>query len=504
MLEQFSGWQRVKPVAMLYFIDKLIRAVIANVIVLVPMFLGVRSFFNQNTLWGYAILSALFCLLIAYVVSAYLTFQFKIEGQQIDIRRGLFSKLRLNIPFDKIQDVKIEQPFYYRMSDSCVVIFDTAGSAKQEATIVAMTVANAETLREVVQQTASTMSTLTATETSTSVPASASPLLERNISDLVIHGITNNRVFLVLAALSPFIDDALRQLDDTLSFFNVEQLFSVSEQGLLLFSVIVASTIILFIAFVLLLSIGGSIISFHGYRLFSEAGRLKRQSGLLTRYQTSAKVSRIQHIEYKQNWLDRVFGRVNLTFKQIKGAAQHQNGSVKSLIVPSVTPSQASSLAQHGFAHPSPYDVFFSAISPRYIMRYMMILVLPSLVMAVLLIIRHCQETADVLSFLWLLIPLLLAILITLRWYRWGYHITREFVYIRNGLLGTKLSVYPLYKSQNTCFQQSVLQKKQGLASAKLNYASHLANIPFVPEETAATLVNAALTQSMQTDKAWM
>lgn len=502
-LDRFKQWQRVKPIGLLYFADKFVRGLFGNFFVLIPMFIGLRSGFERNPQLGSALLLGFIVLFIGFIIASYYAFQFRISDGRIEIRKGILKRLRLNVPYDKVQDIKLEQPFYYRSSKTTVVLLDTAGSSKQEATLVALPADDAELLKQIIQSSSEGIATQGLNDERVS-DKEDSLLITRNLSDLVIHGITNNRVWIILGALSPFIDDAISQLDSWLHFLNLSDYYSIEQQGLLLFSTVIFSTLVLFIALVTGFSILGAIFTFYGYELHQSKDRLRRQSGLLTRYQVNVKISRIQHIVYKQDWLDSLFGRINLAFKQMNAQKQGSDLHQRTLIVPSISHAQGFDLGLKAFQHKNPFDVKFNPISKRFILRNTYTLTLPITVFIIGMLTFAIYDGAPLTMLWWLVLPVILELLIILRWYRWGYFFDTEYLYIQKGLFGVDKSVFPLYKTQQSAFVQSVLLKRLEIANIELSFASALAKVPFMPEHEATTLIDKSLFAAESSTQSWM
>ena len=501
--DKFKQWQRVKPIGVLYFADKFLRGVFSNFIVLIPMFIAIRSGFEQNPTLGGALLIAFVTLFIGFVLASYYAFQFRISDGRIEIRKGILQRLRLNVPFDKVQEIKLVQPVYYRTSHMTVVLLDTAGSNKQEATLVALPLEDAEALKHIVQcsRQASPRNT---TERMADTANNASLLISRSLSDIVIHGITNNRVWIILSALTPFADDAIARIDDWLSFLNLTEFYSIEQQGLLVFSTVLFSTIIIVTTLVMGFSVLGAIFRFYGYELHRSKDGLQQQSGLVTRYQVNVKMTRIQHIIYKQDWLDSLFGRINLAFKQMSAQNSGAETQLRTLIVPSVTQQQGFQLGGIAFPHNDPFALNFTPISKRFIFRNCMLIVIPVTAFVVGMLMLAISDGASLMLLWWLLAPLLLVCLIILRWYRWGYYYDDNYLYIQKGLFGVDKSVYPLFKVQQSAFKQSAMLRRLGIANVELSYASALASVPFIAESDAVKLINQPLLNAESSCQSWM
>ncbi|MBA6365365.1 PH domain-containing protein, partial [Colwellia sp. BRX8-8] len=219
-----KDWQRISPIAIIYFLAKFVMGFLSNIVVFLPaLYLGYDNFIAHPHLWLPIGLSILAIIMISTFLSFYF-FQYRLYQDHIEIRSGVISKKYVNLPFAKIQNVKLEQPLYYRLFGFTCLQLDTAGSAMQEAKVVALKVDFAEQLKvEILAQHKIASSTVADAETETVNDLASKDqnnetiLNTRSITDLIIHGLTNNRIWIFLGGLAPFFDDFGRYI---VEFFN--------------------------------------------------------------------------------------------------------------------------------------------------------------------------------------------------------------------------------------------------------------------------------------------
>ncbi|WP_100658372.1 PH domain-containing protein [Alteromonas flava] len=493
-------WQRVHPVALLYFTEQALRIGVSNLVFLIPLAIALRSTFAENPTRVLLLLGMIVTVGIGIIIANYLAFRFRVHEQHVEIHKGLLKRVKLNLPFDKIQDVRLSQPIYYRLHDMRVVTLDTAGSGKDEGVIVAMAKEQADKLSDWITA-YSGNSTDAASDPKENTLDTNRQLLERHISDLIIHGMSNNRVWIFLGLLSPFIDDAVKYMDSSMTTIDLRSLYAINEHGLLLVSLTVALTGMLLLVIVTLLSVAGAIINFYGFRLSLRAQRLQQQSGLFTRRQVSLNLLRIQHIEYRQTWLDGLFGRVNLTYKQLARPVAMPGDEKQSLLVPSITPAQAEDLGQLAFNHTPPKNISFQPISRRFMLKHSLVFT----GLSALLALGINLEVNFKLPFVaLLLVPIILQGLVILRWYRWGFAFDDKQLYVRSGLFGHTIVVAPWHKMQYTQLNVSWLQQRHQLATAQLGFASAPITIPMLKQSDAILLLEKALKAAANPNQRWM
>ncbi len=508
-----NQWQRLSPIAIVYFGVSLILNIVGQFVYIAPALLLGYNAIKDNPWIGFPIAIGLLALLMTSAILSFYFFQFRLSKNSIEIRSGVLSKKHVNLPFSRIQNVKIEQPIYYRVMDFACLTLDTAGSSKQEAKVVALELDFAEKLKQEImgQHVAATrQSNDLADNKSSEAPVSNEEQVinTRSIKDLVIHGITSNRVWIFLGVLAPFYEKLSKYIGDFLQGLGIEpdKLFDPSIHSMWqlgLYSLSVAMMVMLILAF---FSIFGAIMTFYGFTLSKVEDRYIRRSGLFTKHEVSMRLSRLQKIAHKRDWLDMLLGRVNLRFEQSSAQKSGmENGGVSNLsdkiIVPSVTTSEALNLTLDVYPENALADINFTTISKRFFIRYIGVLCMPMyLVVLTLLIILETYA---------LVLPITGAfvfacVLIFMRWKRWGYAIDEQYLYVRKGIFGVDHFVFPIFKVQQTVLKQSKFMKRRQLCSVSFILASGAVDVPFIKEVQGKELINRSLYEVESSGKSWM
>ena len=327
-----EGWRRLSPIAIAYFTLRSIKNMAQGAIYAVPAIAVTANITDNiqssNTLLGIA---AIFIIFFSSGVVSFFMYRFRVNNQHVEIHSGVFSRSYTNLPFWRIQNVKIELPFYYRPFGFALVILDTAGSAGEEAKIVAVPLAYAHALRKQVlaehqemelhenearreryasshanDDNAVANSTVNSDQTkrySETNEDGETILNRRSITDIVIHGITNNRVWILLGAAAPFYDNAFGYLSEWLAEKGLQLNQLVGEQTIAWwqFGLYALVMVMMAMAVIALISIGGALFTFYGYTLSRHNDRYIRRSGLLNKQEVSMRASRIQVISAKQD-----------------------------------------------------------------------------------------------------------------------------------------------------------------------------------------------------------
>lgn len=500
-------WRSLSPIAIIYFASSSLRAIFGNIVYLLPaIYVGYSKLVEHPEIW-LPVITGLLALLLLFAVTSFRVYRYRLTATNIEIRSGIFKKKHLNLPFERIQNIKIEQPVYYRLTGFACLLLDTAGSSSQEAKIVALPLSFAEQLKQQIlgQALVSTESD-NSNEDDSDAPRSPETVLNRrSLTDLIIHGITSNRIWLFLGGLAPFFDNIADKTGEWLKLIGIDfkDLFSLETHSLWQVGLYAFSLAMLIILLLVSFSVIGSIISFYGYTLSKIDDRYIRRSGLLTKHEVSMRLSRLQMIVRKQDWLDMLLKRINLKFEQSNDNGKNASGSAHNnkIVVPSITEDQSEHLIRDAYPDNELSNIKFSPISKRFIFRYIAYYLFP--LWLVINILTFQQETT-LLPLSLLLTFFALCSMIVLRWKRWGFAIDENFVYIRKGLIGVDYYCFPTYKVQQTQFKQSVLMKRRHLASVKLVLASGSLLIPLIDQQTAYSMIDECLYKVESSRRSWM
>lgn len=527
-VETGDEWQRLSLISILYFT---IRNFTNSAQVLIYTIPALAISFNiwDNLLSPEVLIGAGILFLSTSVsgVISFLMYKFRVHNQHVEIHHGVFQRRYTNLPLWRIQNVKIERPFYYRPFGYALVVLDTAGSGKEEAKIVAVPEDYAEALKKQVlyekalhdegdldclpneylsdEQSSSFPTPRTRTKAIDSSHSNEEVLNRRSVKDIIIHGITNNRVWIILGAAAPFYDDVFGLVSEWLADKGLQLNQLVGEQTVAWwqFGLYAFVILMMLMALVALLSIGGALFTFYGYTLSRSGDRYIRRSGLLNKLEVSMRATRIQMITAKQDWLDKILKRVNLYFEQNSTAGQQVQElmSPNKLIVPSVTEDEAFALSQEVMPECDLRGQDYHPISKRFITFWLFAgWTLP---LAIFFTIGAVSSHLDIMLGS-LVVFSAVSLLLTLRWWRWGIAYDSKYVYIRRGRIGIDYQCFEPYKAQQVIVKQSVFMKRRKQATVKFVLASGAVTVPFLPEDYVNKLADSVLFEVESTRRSWM
>jgi putative membrane protein len=146
------------------------------------------------------------------------------------------------------------------------------------------------------------------------------------------------------------------------------------------------------------------------------------------------------------------------------------------------------------------HAVQFHPISRLFISRHLLLIALPLSIAAWGLAIHN----TEIHMLFAALITVLLCGGVYLRWRRWGFAVSDEYVYIRKGLLGIDRYCLPVAKVQRVSLSQSYFMQRRGLKTIKIQLASGSYKIPLLPAQEADDIAHVLLYKVASEAKSWM
>ncbi|WOF43749.1 PH domain-containing protein [Sphingopyxis indica] len=309
-----TDWQRLHPATLLLAIVKLGPRSVNFLPALAAIGIAGKWIYVVPALGLFLLLSLVFAWL------AWLRFRFAVGADEIVIESGVLARQHRTIPFDRIQDVSIEQGLVARALGIATVGFETGagGGKKDDARLDAIGLGAAQALRATIRAHRGTAVPVIATGAGGGAEAAAPATEDRLLfamspKRLLVAGLFN----FSLAALA-VVGAAMQLFDNVLPFdfniFNPLDWIDIAEQyGLDQWVVahrwvagVGAAISLLFIGFAS--GIAMTFLANWDFRLTREPRALRRTRGLTTRTDVALPVRRVQAAIIVTGWLRRRFG----------------------------------------------------------------------------------------------------------------------------------------------------------------------------------------------------
>ena len=239
-------------------------------------------------------------------------FRYRVGESDIRVEHGLVSRTARSVPYERIQDVSLEQKLVPRLFGMVEVKFETGAGGKDELTIGYVTAAEADALRETVRARKSG---------EIAVPGEAAPIVEepsRTLFAMDTRRLVTFGLFEFSLIAFAVIGGALQQFEFLLPFdiwnFNgwLELLTGpghrLQELGLAAQAIGAAIALAVLGLLGLLTGLGRTVLRDYGFLLEDTPKGLRRRRGLLTRTDAVMPVHRVQALKVTTRILRRRFG----------------------------------------------------------------------------------------------------------------------------------------------------------------------------------------------------
>ena len=439
-----------------------------------------------------------FSALFTYI--AWRHFRYRLGDSDIRVERGLFNRTARSVPYERIQDVSLEQKLVPRLFGMVDVKFETGAGGKEEVRIRYVSAAEAEELRETVRAHKSG-EVVRAGEPVAALPVEepSRTLFEMGLKRLVTFGLFEFSlvVFAVLGGAAQQFDFLLPfEIWDPRAWMQLLagpgewlQELGIAAQAI---GVIFALTVLSVVG--LITGLGRTVLRDYGFRLEETPKGLRRRRGLLTRSDTVMPIHRVQALKLTTGILRRRWGWHGLGVVSL--AQEARAGS--HVVVPFAQIDEIEPVvAVTGFALP-PADLAWRRPSARHRFDQAMLSVVP-LGIAALAVPALNSLFGQPLG-----LPLLVsAALVALA----GFFAVREHflwrldrhgkdarhIYVRRGWLAPRIDIASRVKLQSVEIAQGPLGRRRGYADVKFGVAGGTLEIAGVPLEDALAIRRAVL-----------
>lgn len=433
---------------------------------------------------------------LAIATAQWLAFRFRIEGDDLVIDSGVLVRRRRVIPLARVQNVDLAQSTLERLARVAELRLETAsGGSDTEATLAVLSLQEAQELqgellrRRGPAQPALAVRGAPADEGSTGraperqtpdgaaevgvspLPASERrQLLRLGTADLVIAGATSNEAGLIAAGLATLLE----VVNDLAGFGRLESAVEdVFARGATLGPGGAVAAVALLVAMFFLLgwvvSIGATVVRFHGFTLTRIGDDLERAYGLLSRHRSTIPLDRVQAVRIEETLLRRPLGLAALKIETAGAGPQRQDGrgGRAEAFVPLARRRDVGRLLAEVFEDADLEGVRFNGVAPVSRRRGFRRLALPIMGAAAILAAAVRREW---LALLLLLAPAWLFARAQYRARAWGR--TPGYALARGGVLTRTTWVVPERKIQTLHLVESPFQRRWELGTVVVDTAA--------------------------------
>ncbi|MCA0910248.1 PH domain-containing protein [Qipengyuania gaetbuli] len=464
-----------------------VRAVMMLFQLVVPMGIAAVTIFDEGEFAGriaYAVpfIAAiiLFNVAVAYLQWTRLTYT--VGEADIRVESGLLSRAARSVPYERIQDVSLEQKLLPRLFGLVEVKFETGAGGKEDLALTYLSEAEGERLRELVRERREGEAPAMADAVPAEALPEAAPLFAMDGKRVLTFGL-----FEFSLAVVAVIGGLAQQFEFLLPFdlWDIdgwqERLTGPGQWLAGLGPLAQVVGILMALASLSLVGFATGIVRTAlrewDFRLDRTAKGLRRRRGLLTRTDLVMPVHRVQALRVETGFLRRLFGWHSLKVVSLasdSGAANHE--AVPFGQMDEIAPV----VAETGFALP-PQDTSWMRAMDRYRFDKIVlaaIVLLPATIAAIFI--------AD--SVQWLIPAGILGVTVVHNWWRWRHDrhaIDARQIYSLHGWFSPSLAIGSRVKLQSVEILQGPIARRRGYASLLLGLAGGNLRVHGMPVERA-------------------
>lgn len=527
-----NQWHRLSPLAMIHILIVFLKGFLNHGSTIAPIVILVVAAASFSV--ALKVIAVLCLISLIYSFFAYICFKYRLDQNRILIMRGVLTTKKLTLGYDRVQSVNIFKPFYFRPFGLAVLKLDSAGSNASEVALFGITKAYADYIRSDIltyQKTHPENDDLDPvanqsihcitprTEESDGATAITSLhqrpddrdnraqgegelLTARSVKDLVKFGLSSNNIWIFVSLATPLIINNA----DKFSFLMTPRIESFIEniQQLGIFAISAVILLILISVLTVLLGLGIllGIIQHYRFRLVRQQDRLIKTSGLLELKEISLKESRIQALSLSQNFIAKLMGIRNLSFHKAGNNLNLALNAADNFVVPALgIGQQEDNLVARIYPAFSPADLYYKTIDKSYIYRTFLIFFFAPICFLSLGIFAL---KGNALAVLVPLIGVLAYPFYVLRYRRFGYALTKDYIAFKSGLLGQSVVYAEIRKIQKIALSRSPHERRKQLATIKIFFAGKVISIPLIPLVDAQFMADYMLLKAENETRDWM
>lgn len=447
---------------------------------LVPALIGAASMggghMGPMIRWGLVILLP---PTLIFAVAEYLAFRYHVAGDELIVDSGVLSRRHRVIPLSRVQNLELRQSALQRALGVAELRVETAGGEGEESVPLVLSLEDAEHLR------ASLLSRRDAAAADNSAPPPATEILAHlTPRDLVLAGATANEAGVIAAALFAALELAYQL---PVGFPRIQLDPRVLVSTLPIFSVVlwgaVAVTALLGVA--VLLSIGGALLGYWDFVLERKGGELHKRYGWFDRRTVVVPLARVQALRVEESLLRRPLGLASLRIETASAAPGEGKRGGAEAFLPVVRARDVPRLSAAVFGGLEYAELVLRPVHPyarrRAFYRYAVV-VLVLAVGATIFVGR---------SGWWISLLLIVAWIAARAHYRHlGYALAPGYMVARAGFWNRVTWIVPERKVQTLHLRQTLLQRRNGVATAVADTAAGAATIPDIAQPQAEALLS--------------
>ena len=428
------------------------------------------SLFDQNFFYTGLAAAALIALVVGVTALIWSRFTYQVTAREIRIKSGLLNRNNRSIPFDRIQDVSLEQKLVSRLLGLATVALETGSGGGEDGQLDALSRSDAEQLRDTIRDYKAGLSANHAIVGEPSLVEDIPPLFAMDNRRIFIAGLFNFSFVLlaILGALAQNLDfllpDGFFDPRTWIDALPEQETINALGSWLRIGGALAAVLSLITIGFVS--GIVRTFVREYGYRLDRvDSGQpgFRRRRGLFTLTDMVMPIHRVQAAILQTGPVRARFGWYHLKFTSLAGDA---SGETDHSAAPCATLAEIDPILQDCGIHKATPDLIFQRVHPTFWWRGAII---ASLIFAGIALGTGLFAHSGFFAIILLAVPV--SLINYLNWRHHQYALTNSQLYVRSGWWRRKLTILPIHKIQTVDVSQSPLDHPLDLATVTIGIA---------------------------------
>ncbi len=463
---KMTNSKRVHPAAIFVSFFSTLKGLIIPIIL--AFFVGGTSdfvFLSPKTI-------ILLVILVTFIYSFFqwLTFRYSIENGELQVMQGILVKKNRYVRREKVVSVDIVSGFIQRLFQLVKVRIETAGGGTNpEVLLIAISKKEAASLREELldqENTVKSNELITQLEYRWKLPK----------FHLLVTALTSSGIGIVLSAFLAIVTQMEGMLPETI-YDRTFGYFASMEY----FFLIIGLAILVILAW--LISIIITVMKYGGFQVQKKKNKLFISRGLLEIRQLTLDENRITAIRVVSNLLRQPFGYATVYVESAGGGLNEEQMST--ILLPLIKKKDINKLFSHLLPSFS-FECEIKGVPRKAFIRYQFrVMLLPIIGMFLLLWLTPFGYYA-------LIVLPIVSVFGYLQFLDAGYGINEQYIWLRFRKISQSFVIVPKRKIQAMEYEQSILQKRTGLAMFQLSILSSIFGkrfqVLYLAEESANKL----------------
>ncbi len=409
-------------------------------------------------------------------IISYFTFRFLLQQNLLLVEKGFFTKVKTEIPFEKIQAIHQNQTFLHRLTNTCELIISTSGTSKEEINIKGISLENARHLKGLLSSKADIDTSETEqpalTEQVNSISLTGKDLLKLCLSE------NHLKTLLIILA---FILDRFQDLQEYLGFDSVGW---VEQQSNLLQTTSILSFLILAGVFLsVIVSSIRVVLRYFNFNIRLQTGQFFMSWGLIETKEKKIRFSRIKLLSWNANYVRR---KLQLYIMRVWVMSEDNTERNTSNNIPITSADQIQRITSwYQPVLPSAVSTAFE-IEAAYTKRKTLLFgIVPAIVAGFSLFPFVGWNALFVIA--WTIYFAIRTHVFRKNFRIW---IHEDAIEIEKGVWGREHILLNLNDAESVAVESSLYQRRNGLANLRINTSAKPVHIPFLQQNLAAFLAD--------------